>query len=49
VERDPLTVAKCSLVEPDIGSAGLSSAREREIVPISGQVAEVVQCRRGAM
>jgi hypothetical protein len=46
VENDPLVGADCPVVEPDVGSAGLPPLRQRELVPVCGQVAKTVQ-RRG--
>jgi len=46
VEDDPLTLIKLPLMKSDVGPAGLSTRRKRELVPVCCKVAEAVY-RRG--
>jgi len=46
VKNDPLTGADCPVVEPHVRPARLPPLRQRELVPVCGQVAQTVQ-RRG--
>jgi hypothetical protein len=45
VANRPSARADCPVVEPDVGSAGLPPIRQRELVPVCGQVAKTVQRR----
>lgn len=42
-QHDPLPLPNCSLVKPDVGSAGLPSARQREIMPIRRKMTQAVE------
>ena len=43
VENDPLAGPDCPVVEPDVRLARLPPLRQRELVPVCGQVAKTVQ------
>lgn len=43
VENDPLVGPDCPVVEPDVWPARLPPLRQRELVPVCGQVAKTVQ------
>ena len=43
VENDPLAGPDCPMVEPDVRPARLPPFRQRELMPVCGQVAKIVQ------
>ena len=43
VQNNPLTGGDCPVVEPDVRPARLPPLRQRELVPVCGQVAKTVQ------
>jgi hypothetical protein len=45
-EVDPLTVGEGSPVEPDVGSSGLLSGLDGELVTVGWEMADSVQGRR---